>query len=328
MTADRGDALAAVRRLARAHRALITGHQRPDGDSLGSQLALAELAGALGVATVIVNHDPAPSTLAELPGTELVTVSEALPGDFPDGFDLVVAVECPELERAGFPGLDRRPLLNIDHHPANPLYGEVNYVDPDAPATGEMVWRMFRAAGVEPSAAAATNAYVALSTDTGDFRYSNATGRAFRAAAEMVDAGASPTAVAQWIHGRRRAAAVHLLGEALSTLRLERDGSIAVIELDEQAFRRSGASPEDTEDIINHPRTIDGVRAVVFLKQWEPGTVRVSLRSADRVDVRRVAERFGGGGHTSAAGCTLRGDLAAARELVVATVAEVIGSGS
>jgi phosphoesterase RecJ-like protein len=125
-----------------------------------------------------------------------------------------------------------------------------------------------------------------------------------------------------------QAAAVHLLGEALSTLRFERDGSIAVIELDEQAFRRSGASPEDTEDIINHPRTIDGVRAVVFLKQWEPGTVRVSLRSADRVDVRRVAERFGGGGHTSAAGCTVRGDLAAARELVVAAVAEAIGSGS
>jgi phosphoesterase RecJ-like protein len=101
MTADRGDAHTAVRRLARAHRALITGHQRPDGDSLGSQLALAELAGALGVAAVIVNHDPAPSTLAELPGTELVTVGEALPGDFPDGFDLVVAVECPRWSGLG-----------------------------------------------------------------------------------------------------------------------------------------------------------------------------------------------------------------------------------
>lgn len=327
MTADRGDAHAAVRRLARARRALVTGHQRPDGDSLGSELALAELAGALGVTTVIVNHDPAPSTLAELPGADLVTVSEALPGDFPNGYDLVVAVECPELVRAGFPGLDRLPVLNIDHHPANPLYGEVNYVEPDAPATGEMVWQMFRAAGVEPSAAAATNAYVALSTDTGDFRYSNATGRAFRAAAEMVDAGADPTVVAEWIHGRRREAAVHLLGEALSRLRLEQGGNIAVIELDEQAFRRSGAGPEDTEDIINHPRAIDGVRAVVFLKQWEPGTVRVSLRSAGRVDVRQVAERFGGGGHANAAGCTLSGDLAAARELVVAAVAEAIGSG-
>jgi phosphoesterase RecJ-like protein len=181
---------------------------------------------------------------------------------------------------------------------------------------------------VAPAAAAATNAFVALSTDTGDFRYGNATGRAFRAAAEMVDAGADPTVVAHWIHGRRRAAAVRLLGEALSTLRLEWGGSVAVIELAEAAFRRASAGPEDTEDIINHPRAIDGVRAVVFLKQWEPGTVRVSLRSTGSFDVRRIAERFGGGGHTNAAGCTLRGDLAAARELIVAAVGEAVGSGS
>jgi len=328
MTPGRGDAHAAVERLARAKRALITGHQRPDGDSLGSQLALAELAGALGAVTVVVNHDPTPSTLAELPGSELVAVSASLPADFPDRFDLVVAVECPELERAGFDGLDRLPILNIDHHPANPLYGEVNYVDVDAPATGEMVWRMFRAAAIEPSAAAATNTFVALSTDTGDFRYGNATGRAFRAAAEMVDAGASPTAVAQWIHGRRRAAAVHLLGAALSTLRLEGDGRIAVIELDEEAFRRAGAGPEDTEDIINHPRAIDGVRAVVLLKQWERGVVRVSLRSIGAVDVRRIAERLGGGGHANAAGCTVRADLASARELVVAAVREAVEAAS
>ena len=328
MTPGRDDARAAVQRLANSTRALITGHQRPDGDSLGSQLALAELASALGVGTVVVNCDPAPGTLEELPGYDRVAVGDSLPDDFPNGFDLVVAVECPELERAGFPGLDRLPILNIDHHPANPRYGEVNYVDAEAPATGEMVWRMFRASGVEPSPAAATNAYVALSTDTGDFRYSNATGRAFRTAAEMVDAGADPTVVAQWIHGHRKAAAVLLLGEALSTLRLDGDGSIAVIELDEGAFRRAGAKPEDTEDIINHPRAIDGVRAVVFLKQWERGAVRVSLRSVGAVDVRRVAERFGGGGHANAAGCTLRGDLASAREPVVAAVREALGTGS
>ena len=320
MTAQPDDARAAVARLARARRVLIAGHQRPDGDSLGSQLALAELAGALGVAAVVVNCDPAPATLADLPGAELVAVGATLPPDFPDRFDLVVAVECPELERAGFPGLDRLPVLNIDHHPANPLYGEVNFVDADAPATGEMVWQMFRAAAIEPTAAAATNTFVALSTDTGDFRYGNATARAFRAAAEMVEAGARPTVVARWIHGRRRAAAVHLLGAALSTLRLEDDGRIAVIELDEAAFRRAGAGPEDTEDIINLPRAIDGVRAVVFLKQWEPGVVRISLRSTGGVDVRSVAERLGGGGHANAAGCTVRGDLPSTRELVLAAV--------
>lgn len=317
MSSARDGLHAAVERLSRAHRVLLTGHQRPDGDSLGSELALAELAEMLGVAAVVINHDPAPSTLAELPGVESVFVGHALPVDFPDGFDLVIMLECPDRDRAGFADLDRLPILNIDHHPANTLYGDVNYVDPEAPAVGEMVWRMFGEAGVTASAAAATNTFVALTTDTGDFRYSNATGRAFRAAAEMVDAGASPTAVAAWIHGRRRVAAVALLGEALSTLRLDADGRIAIIEVDEQAFRRSGAAPEDTEDIINHPRAINGVRAVAFLKQWEPGIVRVSLRSTGSVDVRRVAELFGGGGHSNAAGCTVEGDLASVRDRIV-----------
>jgi phosphoesterase RecJ-like protein len=315
---------AAVARLGRAQRALVTGHLRPDGDSLGSQLALAELAHALGVSTTVVNHDTAPSSLSQLPGIETVVVSDDLPADFPNAFDLVVAIECPDRDRAGFSGLDRLPILNIDHHPANDLYGEVNYIDVGAPAVGEMIWRMFAEAGVEASATAATNAYVALSTDTGDFRYSNATGRAFRAAAEMVDAGASPTTVAHWIHGRRPAAAVKLLGEALSTLRFEAGGRVAVVELDEAAFRRSGAGPEDTEDVINHPRAIDGVRAVAFLKQWEPGVVRISLRSTGDVNVRRVAEEFGGGGHANAAGCTIESDLADARERIVAALGRAV----
>lgn len=320
MTTGHDDPRDAVERLRRTRRALVTGHLRPDGDSLGSQLALAELAGALGASTVIINHDPAPSSLSDLPGVESVVVSKLLPPDFPGSFDLVITLECPDRDRAGFPGLAALPIVNIDHHPANLHYGEVNYVDIDAPAVGEMVWRMFVAAGVQPSAAAATNAYVALSTDTGDFRYSNATGRAFRAAAEMVEAGADPTMVAYWIHGRRRAAAVKLLGEALSTLRFEADGRVAVLEVDEEAFHRSGAGPEDTEDVINHPRAIDGVRAVAFLKQWEPGIVRVSLRSTGQVNVRRVAEQFGGGGHANAAGCTIEGNLAAVRDQVVAAV--------
>jgi len=273
---------------------------------------------------VIVNHDAVPGSLLALPGIEMVRFTESLPAEFPDGFDLVVTVECPDRDRAGFPELDRLPILNVDHHPANLLYGEVNYVDSEAPAVGEMVWRMFAEAGVTPSASAATNAFVALSTDTGDFRYSNATPRAFRAAGEMVEAGATPTEVATWIHGRRRSAAVALLGEALSTLRMEADGQIAVIELDEAAFRSSGAGPEDTEDIINHPRAIDGVRAVAFLKQWEPGVVRISLRSAGSVDVRRVAESFGGGGHANAAGCTLTGDLASARERIVVALRDAL----
>lgn len=319
-----GAARTAVERLGRARRALFTGHRRPDGDSLGSELALAELARELGVEAVVVNHDPAPPTLADLPGAESVVVSSSLPGDFPNGFDLVVTVECPSLDRAGFAGLDRLPILNIDHHPANPSFGEVNYIDEASPAVGEMVWQMFKEAGVSPSPGAATNAFVALSTDTGDFRYSNATGRAFVAASEMVEAGASPEQVAHWIHGRKNAASVRLLGEALQTLRFHLDGQVATIEVDQNAFDRCGARPEDTEEIINFPRAIDGVQAVAFLKQWEPDVIRVSLRSTGNVDVRRVASLFGGGGHSKAAGCTVHGDLETARRRVIDALAEAV----
>jgi phosphoesterase RecJ-like protein len=303
----------AVEILRRAHRALVTGHRRPDGDSLGSELAVAELAGELGTQTLVMNHDPAPPTLRDLPGVDSVMVSDSLPDDFADSYDLVVMLECPTIDRAGFDGLDLKPVLNIDHHPANPCYGAVNFLDEQAPAVGEMVWRMYRAAGVTPSPDAATNAYVALSTDTGDFRYSNATGRAFLAAAEMVESGARPDAVAQWIHGRKNVASVRLLGEALQTLEFSAGGMVASLQVDEAAFRRAGAQPEDTEEIINHPRSIDGVKAVAFFKKWEPEVVRVSLRSKGEVDVRVIAARFGGGGHHNASGCTIDGDIETAK---------------
>jgi phosphoesterase RecJ-like protein len=316
----------AVDRLKKATRALLTSHRRPDGDALGSELALAELADRLSVATVILNRDPAPSSLGQLPGSQQLQVADSLPHDFPEGFDLVVTLECTELERTGFDHLDRVAILNIDHHRANPMFGEVNYVDEASPAVGELVWRMFTAAGIDPSPAAATNAYVALSTDTGDFRYSNATGRAFRAAAEMVDAGADPAQVSTWIHESRNLASVRLLGEALKTLTLGCDGRLATVEIDPAAFERCEATPADSEEIINHPRSIAGVQAVAFFKQWEPGVVQVSLRSKDDIDVRRVASTFGGGGHTNAAGCTLNGQLSSAREQVTAELARLLES--
>ncbi len=318
----------AVDRLRRATRALVTGHRRPDGDSLGSELALSELARGLGTDTLVVNRDRAPATLADLPGVESVEVLADLPSDFPDGFDLVVTLECPTLDRAGFDGLDRLPVLNIDHHPANSRFGEVDFVDEEAPAVGEMVWRMFGAAGLTPSPAAATNAYVALTTDTGDFRYSNSTGRALRSGAEMIEAGAQPTVVAQWIHGRKSAPAVMLLGEALRTLRFEHEGLIATLEVDSDAFLRCGAQPEDTEEIVNHPRAIQEVKVVAFFKQWEPEIVRVSLRSKGEVDVQRVATLFGGGGHQNAAGCTVTGNIAEVRDALVAALSDALGESS
>jgi phosphoesterase RecJ-like protein len=254
-----------------------------------------------------------------------VTVADALPDDFPESYDLVITVECPDLDRAGFDGLDQKPILNIDHHLANPAYGEVNYLDEAAPAVGEMVWSMFAAAAVTPSADAATNMYVALVTDTGDFRYSNARPRAFRAAAEMVEAGAEPPVIAEWVHDGRTEASVRLLGEALKNLRFSLDGRLASLAVGPEAFERAGANSTDTDEIINIPRAVAGVDAVLFCKQWEPGTVKVSLRSRGDIDVCSVAAEYGGGGHTNAAGCALDTDLETARAKLEDSLTQLLG---
>jgi phosphoesterase RecJ-like protein len=325
MTKTSSDPRDAAIKLKEAYRVLLSCHRNPDGDAIGSELAIAELAEKLGVEPVIVNRDATPANLMMLPGAERILVADELPQDFPEKFDLVITVECPELERTGFEGLTQRPILNIDHHPANPAYGVVNYLDDQSPAVGEMVWRLYGELGVLPSKEAATNMFVALSTDTGDFRYSNATGLAFRAAGEMVDAGAQPPEVANWVHNNRSLASVRLLGESLRSLRVMCDGKLALITADQEAFRRAEAGPEDTEETVNIPRSIAGVEAVAYFKQWEPGVVRVSLRSRGSVDVRSVAASFGGGGHTNAAGCTIQGELADVEEKVSAAVAAVVG---
>lgn len=322
-TRDPGAALA---RLKRARRVLVTSHSAPDGDALGSELGFAELARALGVAVTIVNRDPHPASLAFLPGLETVRVEATLPDGFEREFDLGVLLECPDLDRPGFAGLDRMPLLNIDHHLENALYGEVNVVDEDAPAVGEMVLAMASIAGVALTRTMATNLYAALVTDTGDFRYSNATPRAFAAAATLVAGGAKPDAIAEALWEHNPARVVRLTAEVLATLELLAGGRLAVIACDRAMLERSGARPEDTENLINIPRGIDGVRVAVFLKALTADGVRVSLRSRGDIDVQSAARTFGGGGHRNAAGCTIRGSLAEARRALLTAVLPVVES--
>lgn len=307
------DPRVALDRLARARRLLITSHASPDGDALGSELGLAELAAALGKDAAIVNRDPHPASLAFLPGLEKVLVAPSLPADFPAAYDLAVVLECPGLDRPGLDGLDRAPILNIDHHLGNECYGEVNYLDPEAPAVGEMLLAIAVEAGVALTPSLATNLYTALVTDTGDFRYSNATPRAFTAGARLVAAGASPSRIAQSLWEHVPARVVRLTGALLSTLEMLAGGSVAVMSCDRAMLEATGARPEDTENLINHARAIDGVEVAVLLKAFADGSVRASLRSRERVDVRAVAAAFGGGGHRLAAGCAVPGTLAEAK---------------
>jgi len=315
LTRDAGTAVALLRR---AKRVLITSHAAPDGDAIGSELGVLELVEALGGSARIVNRDPHPASLAFLPGLERIEVAPALPAGFESAFDLAVVLECPGLDRPGLSGLDRLPLLNVDHHLANERYGVLDFVDEEAPAVGVMALEMAEAAGVGVSPAMATCLYTALVTDTGDFRYSNTTPRAFAAAARLVGAGAAPHVIAEGLHEHVPARVVRLTAAALATLELLAGGRLAVISCDRATLAATGARPEDTESLINIPRAIDGVEVAALVKAFADDGVRVSLRSRGAVDVQAVARRFGGGGHRNAAGCTIALPAAPARQALLA----------
>jgi len=314
------DAGVAVGCLKSARRVLITSHSAPDGDAIGSELGVLWLAERLGIAAHVVNRDPHPASLAFLPELDRIAVAAELPSGYELDYDLGVVLECPGLDRPGLAGLDRLPLLNIDHHLANERYGAVDFVDEEAPAVGEMVLAMAEAAGVPLPPATAMALYTALVTDTGDFCYSNATPRAFAAAARLVAAGAAPHVIAEGLHEHVPARVVRLTGAALGTLELLSEGRLAMVSCDSAMLEATGARPEDTENLINIPRSIDGVQVAVLLKDYSPTGVRVSLRSRGTLDVQSVARTFGGGGHRNAAGCTIAGGMAEARRVLLAAL--------
>jgi phosphoesterase RecJ-like protein len=320
------DPAVAVARLRRARRVLITSHASPDGDSIGSELGFAELARGLGAVTTIVNRDPHPTSLDFLPDLNSITVAGELPAGWERDFDLLAILECPGLDRPGFAGLDRLPTLNIDHHMANPRYGELNYLDEEAPAVGEMVLAMAEAAGVRVTPGMATNLYTALVTDTGDFRYPNATPRAFKAAATLVAAGARPQEIADGLWEHNPARVVRLTASVLGTLELLAGGRLAVIICDRAMLDAAGAHQEDTENLINIPRAIAGVRVAVFFKAFKDGVVRASMRSRGDLDVQAVARTFGGGGHRNASGCSIEGSLQQARATLLKALLPVVES--
>ncbi|HEX4954438.1 MAG TPA: bifunctional oligoribonuclease/PAP phosphatase NrnA [Thermoanaerobaculia bacterium] len=310
-------------------RFLLTSHANPDGDAIGSELGLARVLADLGKEALIWNRDPVPGLYRPMPGSAAIHVGEEPPAGFPTAFEAVVVLECPSLDRTGLEGaLARHPnLLNIDHHLGNDGYGEVAWVDPEAPAVGEMVFRLARGLGVAPDVDTATCLLLALVTDTGGFRFANATPAAFRAGAALVEAGARPEEVSRWLYESNPPAMVRLLGEMLATLQLHAHGRIASVLLTRAMFERAGAAPGDSEGLIDVPRSIAGVEAAALLRERGEQRFKVSLRSRGAVDVQAVASRHGGGGHKNAAGCELTGPAEAIREQVVAELGQALEEG-
>lgn len=303
----------------RHERFLISSHSNPDGDAIGSEIGLMRLLRRAGKQALIWNFHPTPGTYRSLPDSGSIHIGAEAPAGFPAAFDCAVVLECPTLDRTGLEGsLAALPLLNIDHHLGNGLYGVANWVDTSAPAVGVMVAALARELGFIVDPETADCLLLALVSDTGGFRFSNATPAAFDAAAALVREGARPEKVSQWINESQPEGAVRLLGEMLGTLELHAGGRIATVHLTRAMFSRAGAVAGDSEGLVDSPRSIAGVEAVALLRELGPDQWKVSLRSRGPVDVQVVARRRGGGGHKNAAGCKAEGDLGVLRSAFVA----------
>ena len=307
-------------RLLDGTRFLVTSHARPDGDSLGSQLALAEALTLLGKEVRVVNADPPPARYAFLPGAAEIEVATAVE----DGADTAVVLECGALARTGVSGLDHRFIVNIDHHTGNARYGAVNWCDESACACGELVFELIEALGAELTPSISTNVYVAILTDTGSFRHANITARTFGICRRIADVGVDAAAVAARVFNNGSLGRLRLTGRVLDRMQLEGDGRIAVLAVDEALLKETGCEADDLEGVVNLPLAAGDVKAVVLLKEAATG-LRASLRSKGDIDVRRVAVSFGGGGHRNAAGLTIEHPGPDIRTRLVAAVAAALG---
>jgi phosphoesterase RecJ-like protein len=301
MAADPRELIAA--RLKAARRIAITSHLRPDGDSLCTALALAQMGRLLGKETAVINRDPTPLPFSSFPELAGVRIGQIPAGEF----DTVVLLECADVSRSGQEGLAAAFKINIDHHYSNTPYADINWIDPEAPAVGEMVFDLSRALEVTPTPEIAENLYCAIFSDTGSFHFSNTTARALAAAADLARLGASPNRVAEKLCYNNRPEKILLLGRVLSSLVMRAGGTIAVITMFRRDAESLGLREVDTEDMTTLARSIQGVEMVMFFKEMGPETFRVSLRSKGSANAARVAEHFGGGGHVHASGFTVYG---------------------
>ena len=293
---------------------LITTHENPDGDAVGSTLALAGYLRGLGKEVTLYYRDPLPELYTFLPLAD--SVQSAIPAGH---YDICFVLDVGELARAGKELADFRGIgkfINIDHHLHCDRFGAINLIDSEACATGALIYRIIKAAGHEINYSIALCIYTAVITDTGSFRYSNANPEAFAIAGEMVATGVNAWHVAEKLYEHQPRERLALLALALATLEVSARGDYAAVTVTLEMFEKSGASPELTDGFVNYPRSIRGVEVALFFREIEPELFKVGFRSKGTVDVSALATAFGGGGHHNAAGCTMPGTFAEVREKV------------
>jgi phosphoesterase RecJ-like protein len=304
----------------RRQRFVITSHVRPDGDAVGSSLAMAYALRALGKDVRVVSRDDPPPPLRVFPGVSDIEVT----GRVDDLGDAVIVMESGDLARTGVEGLDRGFVINIDHHFGNSMYGALNWFDVSAAACGEMVFELVRALDVPLGIEIATHIYVAILTDTGSFHHSTISTRTFEICARCVEAGVDPTAVARSVFDSNSLGRLKLFGAVLGGMELDASGRLATLCVDKGLAEACGGTYEDTEGLGNLPLTVERIQAVAFFKEHGPNDWRVSMRSKGNVDVNAVAAEFRGGGHKNASGCSATGSIDELRALFGRKITEQI----
>ncbi len=293
---------------------------RPDGDAVGSMLALGMVIEQMGKTADLVTADRIPLQYRQLPGAHAIRANHRIRGPY----DAAILLECDSLQRTRLRGLEELFLVNIDHHMTGREFAHLNWIDRSATSVGEMVYRLARAAGVAITPEMAQCLYVTILTDTGGFCYGNVRESTFALARELVEIGADPIAIAQQVYFSASASKLLLLGAALR--RLKREGRLAWLWVTPQDTQRTHATEEDCEGIVNVALGMAAIDTVVFLCELPEGGIRVSLRSKGNLNVAAIAARLGGGGHQNAAGCTLEGPLPRALKQILADLREAMAS--
>ena len=303
-----------------SQRIVVTSHLRPDGDSICTGLALAFIGELLGKEVEIINRDKTPFPLNNIPDIEKIQIGQ-IPAQ---GFDLVILLECANVSRSGQENLNNYFKINIDHHHSNDYYADINWVEPEASAVAEMIYTLGEKLNIQFTPNIANHLYCAIVSDTGSFQFSNTSSRSFEVCHELIDHGASSTQIAELLFNNNSPEKIKLLGHVLSTLQMNKKGNIATITMFNENLDSLHLKEVDTEDIITLTRSIKGVQMVLFFKEIEKDTFRVSLRSKGKTNAAYVAENFGGGGHLHAAGFTVTGEYTKLLKEIPETVAQFL----
>jgi phosphoesterase RecJ-like protein len=301
-------------------RFVVMSHARPDGDALGCTLATALCLRQLGKDVTAWNEDGVLEKYRYLPQSDLI----AIPPAEPQRFDAAIVLDNAVKIRAG-KSIDAVAhadvWINLDHHVTNDRYGDLNFVDPTAPATGQILFELFRGQGLPLTYPMADNLFVAISTDTGSFQYPNTTARTYEIAAELIRLGVNVGELSQKMYESFPRRRLELLRALLNVLRFTSRDRVASFALTSETAKSLGVLPEDNEGLIDYIRAIEGVTVAAFFEEVADGRVRISLRSkSPKIDVSKVCGLFGGGGHTLAAGARARGTLAEVQEKVLQAI--------